>query len=91
MIEKSCGTGIAIGCGMCRCESFSIPGEPEVTDQCIQNILKIKPACVRYGMPLMIEPLVFRSNEKAGGYMVDGDLKKYSFSETGSGTGSRYN
>jgi DhnA family fructose-bisphosphate aldolase class Ia len=27
-------------------------------------------------MPLMIEPLVFQSNEKAGGYMVDGDLKK---------------
>ena len=27
-------------------------------------------------MPLMIEPLVFRPNEKAGGYMVDGDIKK---------------
>lgn len=55
---------------------FSIPGEPEVTDQCIQNILKIKPDCNHYGMPLMIEPLVFRPNEKAGGYMVDGDIKK---------------
>src|SRR4051812_36576652 len=55
---------------------FSIPNEPEVTDQCIQNILKIKPLCNQHGMPLMIEPLVFRPNEKAGGYMVDGDLKK---------------
>ncbi len=27
-------------------------------------------------MPLMIEPLVFRANAKAGGYMVDGDLEK---------------
>ena len=27
-------------------------------------------------MPLMIEPLVFQSNEKAGGYMVDGDPLK---------------
>jgi DeoC/LacD family aldolase len=27
-------------------------------------------------MPLMIEPLVFRPNAQAGGYMVDGDLKK---------------
>jgi DhnA family fructose-bisphosphate aldolase class Ia len=27
-------------------------------------------------MPLMIEPLVFRPNEKAGGYMVDGDIAK---------------
>lgn len=55
---------------------FQIPGQPIVTDQCIQNILKIKPLCDRFSMPLMIEPLVFQSNEKAGGYMVDGELSK---------------
>ena len=55
---------------------FRIPGEPEVMDQCVQNILRIKPDCDRHGMPLMIEPLVFQSNTKAGGYMVDGDLEK---------------
>jgi class I fructose-bisphosphate aldolase len=55
---------------------FSIPGEPEVTDQCIQNILKIKPLCEQYAMPLMVEPLVFRPNNEAGGYMVNGDPKK---------------
>jgi fructose-bisphosphate aldolase, class I len=55
---------------------FRIPDEPEVSDQCIQNILKIKPDCDRYGMPLMVEPLVFKSNAAAGGYMVDGDLSK---------------
>lgn len=55
---------------------FRIPGEPDVMDQCIQNILRIKPECDRYAMPLMIEPLVFQPNAKAGGYMVDGDLEK---------------
>ena len=55
---------------------FRIPGEPEVGDQCIQNILALKPPCDRYGMPLMIEPLVFRPNASAGGYMVDGDPDK---------------
>jgi fructose-bisphosphate aldolase, class I len=55
---------------------FRIPGEPEVTDQCILNILRIKPECDRYAIPLMIEPLVFQPNAKAGGYMVDGDLEK---------------
>jgi DhnA family fructose-bisphosphate aldolase class Ia len=55
---------------------FAIPNEPEVADQCIENILRIKPDCERYGMPLMIEPLVFRPNEQAGGYMVDGDRRK---------------
>ena len=55
---------------------FQIPEQPEVTDQCIQNILRLKPQCDRYGMPLMIEPLVFQPNAKAGGYMVDGDITK---------------
>ncbi|TKB96381.1 class I fructose-bisphosphate aldolase [Pedobacter cryophilus] len=55
---------------------FSISGQPEVTDQCIQNILKIKPICEQYAMPLMIEPLVFRPNSEAGGYMVNGDPEK---------------
>src|SRR3984885_7980840 len=55
---------------------FRIPGQPEVTDQCIENILKIKPASERFCMPLMIEPLVFQPNEQAGGYMVDGDPEK---------------
>jgi DhnA family fructose-bisphosphate aldolase class Ia len=55
---------------------FRIPNQPEVTDQCIQNILEVKPQCDLYGMPLMIEPLVFQANDKAGGYMVDGDLQK---------------
>lgn len=55
---------------------FLIPNEPEVTAQCIDNILRIKPECERYGMPLMVEPLVFRPNSEAGGYMVDGDEKK---------------
>lgn len=55
---------------------FRIPNQPEVGDQCIQNILKIKPDCDRYGMPLMIEPLVFQPNDQAGGYMVDGDAAK---------------
>ncbi|TZF86249.1 aldolase (plasmid) [Pedobacter sp. BS3] len=55
---------------------FSIPDEPEVMEDCIKNILRIKPEAERYGMPLMIEPLVFRPNSEAGGYMVDGDLSK---------------
>ena len=61
----------------CMCVNlFQIPGEPEVGDQCVQNILRLKPVAERYGMPMMVEPLVFQPNEKAGGYMVDGDERK---------------
>ena len=61
----------------CMCVNlFQIPDEPEVGEQCVENILRLKPDCERLGMPMMIEPLVFQPNEKAGGYMVDGDEKK---------------
>lgn len=61
----------------CVCVNlFQVPGAPEVTDQCIQNILRLKPQADYYGMPMMVEPLVFRPNSEAGGYMVDGDAVK---------------
>jgi len=53
-----------------------LPDQPELHELCIDNICKLKPVCDRYGMPLMVEPLVMQENSKAGGYMVDGDLGK---------------
>lgn len=62
---------------VCVCVNlFQIPGAPEVHAECIRNILRLKVQADYYGMPLMIEPLVFRPNQEAGGYMVDGDLIK---------------
>ena len=55
---------------------FLLPDQPELHAQCIENICRLKPQCNRYGMPLMIEPLVMQTNSKGGGYMVDGDLSK---------------
>jgi class I fructose-bisphosphate aldolase len=58
----------------CMCVNlFQIPGEPEVGEQCVENILRLKPQADYYGMPMMIEPLVFQANSIAGGYMVNGD------------------
>jgi class I fructose-bisphosphate aldolase len=53
-----------------------LPEQPELHKQCVRNVMKLKPYCERYGMPLMVEPLVMLPNEQSGGYMVDGDLKK---------------
>jgi class I fructose-bisphosphate aldolase len=53
-----------------------LPNRPDVHHQCVQNIARLKTDCVRYGMPLMVEPLVMQSNNKSGGYMVDGDIRK---------------
>ncbi len=76
MIENPVEQALKLDAAVVVVNLFRIPDEPEVMDQCIQNILKIKHECEKWNMPLMVEPLVFQSNEKAGGYMVDGDLKK---------------
>ena len=55
---------------------LQLPDQPELHHQCIRNIARLKPECERYGMPLMIEPLVMQANEVQGGYMVDGDIEK---------------
>ena len=76
MIADPVGQAVRLDATCVVVNLFRIPNQPEVADQCIQNILDIKPECDRVGMPLMIEPLVFQSNEQAGGYMVDGDIQK---------------
>jgi DhnA family fructose-bisphosphate aldolase class Ia len=53
-----------------------LPNQPEVHHACVRNICHLRPQCSRFGMPLMIEPLVMQPNERAGGYMVDGDPNK---------------
>ena len=63
----------------CVCVNlFQIPGAPEVHEQCVENILKLKPQADYYSMPMMVEPLVFQPNAEAGGYMVNGDLTEIS-------------
>lgn len=76
MIEDPVYQAIRLDASCVVVNLFRIPNEPEVTDQCINNILKIKPVCDEFSMPLMIEPLVFQPNEEKGGYMVDGDPEK---------------
>jgi class I fructose-bisphosphate aldolase len=61
----------------CVCVNlFLIPGAPDVYAQCIENIVRLKTQSDHYGMPMMVEPLVFRPNEEKGGYEVDGDPEK---------------
>lgn len=76
MIENAAEQTLNLDAACVVVNLFRIPNQPVVADHCIQNILKIKPICDQYSMPLMVEPLVFQPNEKAGGYMVDGDPEK---------------
>ena len=53
-----------------------LPGRPEIREACILSIMALRQEATKYGMPLMVEPLVMQDNAKAGGYMVDGDTDK---------------
>jgi fructose-bisphosphate aldolase, class I len=53
-----------------------LPNQPELHYQCVKNVSLLKSECEKYGMPLMVEPLVMLANETKGGYMVDGDINK---------------
>jgi fructose-bisphosphate aldolase, class I len=55
---------------------FMLPDEPDLFRQCVQNIALVRADCEKYGMPLMIEPLVMQPVTERGGYMVDGDADK---------------
>lgn len=54
---------------------LQLPGRPEIREACIVAILELRREATRYGMPLMIEPLVMQGDEGEG-YGVDGDADK---------------
>jgi DhnA family fructose-bisphosphate aldolase class Ia len=54
-----------------------LPNRPDILEAGILSIMALRASATKYGMPLMIEPLVMRDNVTAGGgYMVDGDTDK---------------
>jgi fructose-bisphosphate aldolase, class I len=76
LIENAVEQAVALDAACVVINLLLLPDQPELYAQCVENICCLKPQCTRYGMPLMIEPLVMQENSKAGGYMVDGDINK---------------
>lgn len=76
MVEQPVEQAVRLDAACVVVNLLLLPEQPELYAQCVDNICKLKPECDRYGMPLMIEPLVMQPNDKKGGYMVDGDIGK---------------
>jgi len=51
---------------------FYMPDRQDVYRQSLQNLTAVKTACERYGMPVMVEPLVMLPGAR-GGYRCDAD------------------
>lgn len=76
MIDNAVEQAIALDAACVVVNILQLPGQPALHAKCVANANSLKRECEKYGMPLMIEPLVMQSNAKAGGYMVDGDINK---------------
>lgn len=76
MIDDPVGQAVELDAACVVVNLLLLPGQPDLHGQCIENVCRLKPACDRAGMPLMVEPLVMQANQKAGGYMVDGNLPR---------------
>lgn len=55
---------------------ISLPGRPDIREKCVHTILALQAQAQRYGMPLMVEPLVMRHDNVNSSYLVDGDTTK---------------
>jgi fructose-bisphosphate aldolase, class I len=49
--------------------------QPELHRECLGNIVRLKPECDRFAMPLMIEPLAMRLDSQ-GGYRPHDDIQR---------------
>ncbi len=74
MIENAAEAACRLDAACVCVNLFQIPWASVVHDHCVQNILRLKVECERLGMPMMVEPLVFKGVEGAG-YTVNGDEK----------------
>jgi len=54
------------------CNLLLMEGEPDLHRQTVRNIGLVRSECDKYGMPLMVEPLIMLPNDARGGYLPDG-------------------
>ncbi len=75
MIPEPARRGVQLDAACIVVNLFELPGHPEVREACIQNVLTAREDCTKYGMPLMVEPLVMKETDSSS-YTVNGDLEK---------------
>lgn len=53
---------------------LSLPGRPELFEHSVRNVVRVRRWADETGMPLMVEPLAMRPDDR--GYGVDGDIDR---------------
>lgn len=76
LIEEAVEQALRLDAACVVVNLLRLPDQPELHEQCVGNVCRLKASCDRWGMPLMVEPLVMQDNATSGGYMIDGDIDK---------------
>ena len=74
LIDDPVGVALRLDAACVVVNLLLLPDRPELLHQCVRNVTALRAACTPAGMPLMVEPLVFRPGER--GYGSDGDPEK---------------
>jgi DhnA family fructose-bisphosphate aldolase class Ia len=73
MVENAVETAVRLDAACVVANILMIPGQPELHQQCVRNVTRLRAACDQVAVPLMVEPLAMRPG--AGGYAVNGDIE----------------
>lgn len=74
VVDDAVGRALQLDAACVVVNLLLLPAEPELLHQCVRNVAALRAACDPVGMPLMVEPLVFKPGER--GYGSDGDPEK---------------
>ena len=63
LLENAVEKALALDAACVVVNVLLLPGQPELYHACIRNVSKLRAACDRVGMPLMVEPLAMKPGE----------------------------
>ncbi len=75
LIDEAVEQAVALDAATIVVNLLWAPDQPDLHRQCTENVVRLKPRCERYGMPLMVEPMGVIPDGK-GGYKINPDIHK---------------
>jgi DhnA family fructose-bisphosphate aldolase class Ia len=74
-IDEAVEQAVALDAAAIVVNLYLLPEQPDLHRQCLENVVRFKPQCDRYGMPLMVEPMVLIPDDK-GGFKTHSDIRR---------------
>jgi fructose-bisphosphate aldolase, class I len=74
MYEDPVGLAVRLDAACVVANLQDSPGQPSLRESCVENLMRLRPACDRAGMPMMVEPVPMAPNR--AGYDVHRDAER---------------